>query len=177
MGLRLILTAALCTTGCTDREPSSAAEPVVRFERSAKDEVKHGARLALVLGCVGCHGAALKGEDWSEPGFGRLWTANLTRSLEQNGEQAFISLIRTGRRPDRPLWEMPSHLFTQLAADDLAGLLAYVRSMPAQGRVHPQPDFERSVRREVTEGTYASSPSRSDPSERPGRRMLANLTG
>lgn len=116
-------------------EAPNAADPRVRLA--------HGERVAAVLGCTGCHGQDLTGEDWSAPGFGRLWTANLTRSVRQYSDAELVRIIETGARPDRQLWEMPSHLFTTLAPDDMAALTAFLRSKPARGPVHPPPCSRR----------------------------------
>lgn len=152
--------AVLLMVGCgrreADQEPT--AKPAVQFERVAANPIEHGRRLASVLGCAGCHGADLTGEDWSEPGFGRLWTANLTRSVPIYSDRQLAAVIRSGARPDgSELWEMPSHLFTKLASDDMTALIAYLRSNPPAGAVRPAPLFEESARREVAAGTFKSS--------------------
>ncbi len=117
----------------------------------------HGQRVADVLGCTGCHGANLTGEDWSQPGFGKLWTANLTKAVPRYTDEQLAHVIRSGTRPDRELWEMPSHLFTHLTADDMSALIAYLRSIPPKGSVHPEPVFEEGARREIAAGTFTSS--------------------
>jgi mono/diheme cytochrome c family protein len=86
--------------GASDRADTT---PPVQFERAAAELVPHGERLSAVLGCSGCHGRDLQGEDWSEPGFGRLWTANLTRAVPHYSDAQLASIIRGGARPDRPL--------------------------------------------------------------------------
>ena len=121
------------------------------------DPVTHGKRVADVLGCTGCHGADLNGEDWSEPGFGKLWTANLTRAVAHYTNEQLADVIRGGARPDRELWEMPSHLFTRLTPDDMSAVITYLRSVPPSGAVRPEPIFEEGARREIAAGTFISS--------------------
>lgn len=151
----LVLLAA-CSAGTPDDPPSEVAE--LRFLPSSADPAMHGARLARVLGCIGCHGEDLRGEDWSEPGFGTLWTSNLTRTLPSWSDAELVSTIRSGRRPDgRILWEMPSHLFTALSESDMEALIHYLRRVPAGGEAHPAPTFEEGARQEIASGRWKSS--------------------
>jgi mono/diheme cytochrome c family protein len=143
--------------GCSPRSEDAASPPPVQFQSISADVTSHGRRLALILGCIGCHGDELTGEDWSEPGFGRLWTANLTRSVPRYSDARLAEVIRSGRRPDRALWEMPSHLFTQLTADDMAAVIAFLRSRPPTGAERPAPLFEEEARAEIATGTFKSS--------------------
>ena len=142
---------------CDEPELPPAPQAPVLFERVSSDAVAHGERLSAVLGCSGCHGADLTGEDWSEDGFGKLWTANLTRAVRAYSDEELVAVITSGARPDRELWEMPSHLFTQLHRDDMAALIAFLRSRPPVGKSHPPPVFEEGARREIAAGTFTSS--------------------
>lgn len=66
--------------------------------------------------------------------------------------------IRSGRRSDgSEMWEMPSHLFSQLSQADMAALIAYLRSRPATGEDHPRPPFGPLARREIAAGTWTSA--------------------
>lgn len=132
-----------------------AADSAIAFER-ASDQVEHGERLSLILGCMGCHGKDLAGQDWSDE-LGVLWTSNLTRSAAAADDAQLTALITTGERPDRELWGMPSHLFTQLDKDDLAAVIAYVRSKPVTGEIHPEPTFSKALLAEIETGNLASS--------------------
>ena len=163
--LVLMATAALSACNSEPSQPSQAplrpAAVAIAFDGApapdAAARLARGERIAAVLGCTGCHGKDLTGEDWSEPGFGRLWTANLTRSAARYDDRQLARIIQSGARPDRDLWEMPSHLFTQLAPEDMADLLAFLRSKPRTGPEHPAPQFEDSVRKEIAAGTFKSS--------------------
>lgn len=128
-----------------------------------------------MLGCSGCHGAALTGEDWSEPGYGRLFTANLTRAVPRYDDRQLAQAIRTGRRPDgSEMWEMPSHLFSALAEADMAALIVYLRSRPAAGVEHPRPQFGPLARREIEAGTWKSSAAQA---REQGRRWPPQVRG
>jgi len=157
MRMKLALSAAMLSlAGCAEQPDEGPSVPV-QFERATANLTLHGERLADVLGCAGCHGAGLAGEDWSEPGFGRLWTSNLTRAVPGYTDEQLAEVIRGGARRDRDLWEMPSHLFTHLTADDMAALAAFLRSRPPSGEIHPAPLFEEAARREIAAGTFISS--------------------
>lgn len=158
MSIRLFLTAALFfAESCTENCETTSVEPVTQFQRASADSVEHGRRIANVLGCTGCHGADLTGEDWSGPEFGRLWTANLTRAVPRYNDQQLATVIRSGRRADRELWEMPSHLFTHLTPEDMSALITFLRTVPPSGAVHPEPVFEEGARKEIAAGTFKSS--------------------
>lgn len=158
----LALGYAAVLTGCgnQDQLQGSTIETPIQFQRASVDAVAHGERLSRVLGCSGCHGANLQGEDWSEPGFGTLWTANLTRVAPKYSDVQLAEIITSGVRPDgSELWEMPSHLFTQLAGEDMAALIAYNRTVPPAGPNHPAPKFEDAARKEISAGIFKSSAS------------------
>jgi mono/diheme cytochrome c family protein len=132
--------------------------PLTEFERAgAADPVENEQRLASVLGCRGCHGKDLQGEDWGDPEFGVLWTANLTRAVPKLSDSQLRAAVQGGLRPDRPLWDMPSHLFTQLSDNDWHALVAYLRSVPPGGEVHPGPSFTAATRREIATGRFPNS--------------------
>ena len=160
---RLATVAALATLGaaCADRaaEPEETS-PFLRFEQVSSDPIEHGERLAYTLGCTGCHGEDLTGRDWSEPDYGVLWTSNLTQSTAAYDDAELIAMIVEGRRPDRPLHEMPSFLFTQVHPDDLAAIIAYLRTKESSGDVRPQPTYGPALLAEIESGEYRNSRER-----------------
>lgn len=88
-----------------------------------------------------------------------LWTANLTRAAPNYTDEQLARTIAGGARPDgSDLWDMPSHLFTQLAAEDMAALIAYIRTVSPGGEARPAPKFEEGARREIEAGTFKPSP-------------------
>lgn len=147
----------LAIAACSQPSEHAPPKPAVQFERLSADAPSHGKRVADILGCTGCHGSDLTGQDWSEPGFGTLWTANLTRSVPGYTDVQLAQVITEGRRPDRELWDMPAHLFTHLSEGDMAALIAFLRSRAPTGPVRPEPAFEEKIRREIADGTFASS--------------------
>lgn len=155
----IALAIALAGCGGDDREapPRPKAAPV-SFEQLSSDQVAHGERVARLLGCIGCHGEDLTGEDWSEAVYGVLWTANLTQAVARYDDAQLLAAIQGGVRPDgSALWGMPSHLFTQLAPADQGALIAFLRSQRPAGEVRPLPKFTDVARREIAEGLFKSS--------------------
>jgi cytochrome c553 len=137
---------------------AAIAAPGSGFDVTAGGAVAHGARLGRVLGCAGCHGADLTGKDAGEPGFMRLWSANLTRSATRYTPAQLAAIIRTGRRPGgRVLWEMPSFLFTGLSAGEMAAIVAWIRSHKPTGPRHAEPVFEAGARQEIAAGLFHSA--------------------
>lgn len=148
----LALPVLLLLVACSADPP----EPVA-FARLSPDPVKHGERVSTLLGCSGCHGKDLTGNDWSDE-LGRLWTANLTVSAAGHDDAQMKAMIVGGKMPDGTvLWNMPSHLFTQLADADLDAVIAYIRSRPKKGEAHPPPTFGPVLKAEMAKGKYYSA--------------------
>src|SRR5688572_23198774 len=83
-----VLALLLLLASCGEPAPKTEASPLQFDQTSAEaggpgqSELRHGERLASVLGCRGCHGKDLTGHIWSDdPKEAVLWTSNLTREL------------------------------------------------------------------------------------------------
>lgn len=156
-----VFMSSLALMSCS--EPAAPEPPVavIAFQNTGADLIEHGRRVSTVLGCNGCHGADLQGEDWGDPEFGVLWTSNLTQAVPTYTDAQLEAAIRGGRRPDgSELWDMPSHIFTQLDAGDMAAIIAFLRSRPPSGPVHPRPAFAAGGRAEIEAGLFKSAPTR-----------------
>ena len=99
--------------------------------------LEFGKHRAEVL-CAGCHGADLSGvEDWFSAGpLGTIDSANLTSGEGGFGREAtsvedYVRAIRHGIDPEgKPLF-MPAVVSTaNLSDEDLAAIIAYVKSVP-----------------------------------------------
>jgi len=167
--VRAGLALALLLTSCGQAERKAAPEPVtaIRFEATPGPEadpraasLRHGRRLAKVLGCEGCHGADLTGRPWDEePDFAISFASNLTRSVPAYSDVALDRAIRFGRRPDgSELWGMPSEIFTRLDIADMAALIAFLRTLRPAGIEHPRIAFGPRGRREVARGEFRAAP-------------------
>lgn len=101
--------------------------------------IAEGRRLALVHGCVGCHGARTAGNVlFDEPLIARIVAPNLTQAIRHRSNRDIVTAIRHGVHPDtgRTMVVMPSQAFAPLTDADLGRILAYVASEP------PSPGLE-----------------------------------
>lgn len=151
MRLSILLTLAVLAA-CSRPAPQSP------FDRLAADPIAHGERLAAVLGCKGCHGKDLTGQDWSAPDFVDMHTANLTVSAQQHSADDLKVMIAHGRRPGgRELWDMPSYLFTRVPDSDVEAIALYLKTLQPVGKAWPDPVFYDGARQEMAKGIYRSS--------------------
>lgn len=151
------LAAAAALAACGEADQAADRNAPVAFARLSPDPVKHGERVSQVLGCSGCHNKELTGNDWSDE-LGRLWSANLTVAAAEYDDLQMKAMIVGGKRPDgTPLWNMPSHLFTQLADTDLDAVLAFIRSRPKKGEAHPLPTFGPVLKAQIAKGELNSA--------------------
>lgn len=107
---------------------------------AARDaQVARGKHLATVMGCVSCHGAKLDGHLFEEnPRFALVWSSNLSRILPGWSDRQIEAALRTGKRPNgSALWFMPTFAQRALSRDDMAALIAWLRTVPPSGRDHP----------------------------------------
>jgi cytochrome c553 len=116
--------------------------------------------MARVLGCRGCHDDALTGHAWiDDPNVAMLYTSNLTRAVPEYSDAQLARAIREGVRHDgSPLWDMPSDIFTDLSGDDLAPLIAWLRTVPPAGAAHPRIVVGPEGRRRIARGELRPMP-------------------
>lgn len=153
-----LIAATLALSACADNaDPPTEQTQPPRFELASSNPIEHGQRLSAVLGCIGCHGLELTGEDWTEPEMGVLWTANLTQSVARYSDEELIAMITEGHRSDRALMEMPSFLFGGLHPDDLDALVAYLNTLEPTGEIHPDPTIGPQLQRMIESGEWVDS--------------------
>jgi mono/diheme cytochrome c family protein len=99
-----------------------------------------------VTGCANCHGADYGGGMVIDGGavFAQLPAPNLTRGrggiAAAYSDVDWVRSLRHGINPHgRPLILMPSADFAHLTADDLAAVIAYVKTRPPVDREWPAP--------------------------------------
>ena len=96
--------------------------------------IVEGRRLATIRGCFGgCHGRQADGiVMFDEPMIGRVVAPNLTAAVRQYSDAQLAVLIRHGLWPDgRSTIVMPSDAFVALNDEDLARIIAFLKSLPA----------------------------------------------
>lgn len=102
--------------------------------------VARGARVAKLNGCHDCHGANLEGKLFhDEPAILKAWGPNLSRQLAQHSDADFDRAVRHGVGLDgRRLWMMPSSAFAYLNDQEMADLMAYLRTYKPTGQLQPR---------------------------------------
>ncbi|HYI42639.1 MAG TPA: c-type cytochrome [Sphingomicrobium sp.] len=98
-------------------------------------------RRARTLGCVSCHGEGLTGRPMiDDPKVARLHSPNLTVLAARASDQQLAQAIRQGVGVDgKPLFVMPSEAYQFLTDQEVAVLIAYIRSLPKRGAASPPP--------------------------------------
>lgn len=99
---------------------------------------ERGEYLFLTRGCSECHGAKGEGRlviDDQSSGF-YVYSPNITRggggAAAAYSDTDWIALLRHGLKPSRsPVFIMPSEDYAQMADEDVASLVTYIRSLPA----------------------------------------------
>jgi mono/diheme cytochrome c family protein len=106
--------------------------------------IARGGHIVRAIGkCIECHGERLEGTVMiNDPALGRVSARNLTRGVGGVGtmltDADLVRAIRHAVGPDgRPLLIMPSQDFIELSDNDLAAVIAYVKSVPAVDNVLP----------------------------------------
>lgn len=101
--------------------------------------VERGRKIAIVEGCHDCHGPGLQGQLFhDEPAIVRAFAPNLTRAVAAQSDAELDRAIRHGVAADgRQLWIMPSSAFAQLSDQEVADLIAYLRTFRPAGKVQP----------------------------------------
>lgn len=94
--------------------------------------IAEGERLARTRGCLGCHGERLEGEVFfEERGVARVVAPNLTALAARVDDATLERAIRHGIGADgRALFGMPAEMYRVLTDEDLARLLAWLRTLP-----------------------------------------------
>lgn len=99
---------------------------------------ERGEYLFLTRGCSECHGGNGEGRlliDDPSSGF-YVFTPNISRggggAAATYSDTDWIALLRHGLKPSRtPVFVMPSEDYAQMADEDVAALVSYIRSLPA----------------------------------------------
>jgi mono/diheme cytochrome c family protein len=102
--------------------------------------VERGRRVAKLNGCHDCHGQKLEGLLFhDEMPIIRAWGPNLSLALAEQSDADFDRAVRHGVAADgRRLWLMPSSAFTHLSDQEMADLMAYLRTYKPMGVKQPR---------------------------------------
>jgi mono/diheme cytochrome c family protein len=117
-------------------------------------------REARSLGCFSCHGEGLRGNKmFDQPLIGTVWAPNLTLVAAHASDQQLARAIRQGIGVNgRSLFVMPSEAFQHLSDQEVAGLIAMIRSMPRTGTMTPSNSYGPLGRLGVVMGKFKTAP-------------------
>lgn len=102
-------------------------------------KVDLGKRIVYVRnGCVACHGTDLAGKVFIDGLPGRIAGANITpATLHEWSDEEIAQAIRNGvGKNHQPLKFMPSQDFQNLSKEDLASVIAFLRTVPPVQKVN-----------------------------------------
>lgn len=125
--------------------------------------IAHGEHLAQTRGCYGCHGAALQGEIM----WGGVQTPNLPALARNESPAVLEAAIRHGiGHNGRALFSMPSFNFARMSDEDVAALIAFLRTTPVSSEPPPgewAPWIDRTIadfmiRLEIAKGADGAIP-------------------
>jgi cytochrome c553 len=157
-----------------DRPHAKRPDPI--RAASGPAAIARGAHLASIGLCRDCHGRDLTGARFEVPG-ATIYSRNLTALTAGFSDADFDRAIRQGLRPDgRSLLVMPSSAFANLSDNEVASIIAYLRSLPPRGAVSPDPRAGLLVRALLATGrvrTGADSLSDGAAPLDPGPRYAA----
>lgn len=122
--------------------------------------IPRGAHLAQLYGCNGCHEPNLQGElFYDAPMVATVWTSNLTRAMPHYTDAELARAIRGGVRPDgSSLMGMPSESWAAVTDAEMGDLLAWLRTHPPAGPVHPRVRMGLMGRIGVLTGQFKPTP-------------------
>jgi len=96
-------------------------------------EIAEGRRIAQLAGCMHCHGDNLAGTVVDDiPNFVRLVAPNISTLLPTYTDAQLATVLRKGVKPNgKTVLFMPSEMFRHLRDEDLARVIAWLRTKPA----------------------------------------------
>jgi cytochrome c5 len=110
------------------------------------EAVARGAHLTVVSTCTDCHGKDLTGTRLPVPG-STFYAPNLTIITRGLSDEDIDLAIRQGLRSDgKSVLLMPSHGYASFTDDEVASIIAYLRSLSPQGTASPEPHLGLGVR-------------------------------
>ena len=136
------------------------AAPTAVHAAVTPEAIARGAHLALVTDCVACHGRRLAGGTMNLSS-SDIYAPNLTVVSKTRSDAELDRAIRQGLRPDgRSELAMPSQAYAAFTDDEVASLIAYLRSLPTTGANLPQPDPGLMLRVNLARGALETEVER-----------------
>jgi cytochrome c553 len=115
-----------------DRQYTLADKAVLVIPTEAV-EIAEGKRIAQLAGCMHCHGDDLSGTVVDDiPKLVRLVAPNISTLLPDYSDAQLATVLRKGVKPDgKSVLFMPSEMYRHLRDEDLARVIAFLRTKPA----------------------------------------------
>ena len=134
------------------------------------NEIAEGKRLAQLTGCVHCHGENLEGALVVDiPGAARFIAPNISTVLPSYSDAQLVGLLRRGVKLDGTgAWLMPSQMFQHLHDDDLARIVAWLRTMPPREGISERTRVHMMGRTLVALGAFKSAAQQIEEKTGPG---------
>lgn len=179
----LLVLACLLLSGCA-RGPAAVAAPASRpapaasappVATAARGDLVEGRRIALRVGCIGCHRKNGAGAElWSKPGEYTIRSANLTQKRGLYDDAGLHALIGKGKTHDgHAPFGMPIFMLQRISLRERADIVAWLRALPPVDNPTLKPSWwSDKVRRQLADHTlpeddYLPDPGVSAPPERP----------
>lgn len=139
----------------TYRVAAVTAFPIPTDEAS----IAEGHRLARLSGCTHCHGENLAGaEPVDIPNFARFVAPNLTKITRSYDDTQWAVLLRHGvKRDGSGALFMPIGMFRRQREEDLARVIAWVRTMPEADGITEQTRLRPLGRLVIALGQFKTS--------------------
>ena len=108
---------------------------------ASPESVQAGERRARIFGCTDCHGDGLRGKLFTDqPYFATSYAPNVTLAAGAYSDEQLAQLLRHGiKRNGQGIYAMPASMYHYWTEEELASVIAYVRSLPANGVALPAP--------------------------------------
>ena len=179
VGLMMIAAAAIWLISSHKLTLKAEARPE-RLAQPTPAQLADGERQARVLGCYSCHGEGLRGNKmFDEPNVATIWASNLTHVSARATDEQLARAIRQGIGVDgRTLFIMPSEAYQHLTGQEVAALIARIRSLPRTGSETPSNNYGLIGRLGVVLGKFKTAPALvAEYSTREPRRIVGYEAG
>ena len=157
----LVSIAAAVVYAGSERILGKSYVTIPAFKADATGDAERGKHWAAILGCSGCHDPTLHGNVIFPDSFlvGGLVAPNLTMKRKQYDDAQLAQTIRFGiRRDGTGIWLMPSQAFYHLDDQDVADVIAFVRSVPDDDKVQPESTIGPVARWNLVTGVWQLVP-------------------
>ena len=123
-------------------------------------EIAEGKRLARLTGCSHCHSEKLTGAVPIDiPNVVRFVAPNVTVTAPKYDDATLAALIREGIKSDGTgVYFMPSEMFRHLSDQDVARIIAWVRTVPEGQGVTGKTEVRPVGRMIIAKGDFKSGP-------------------